>query len=397
MAIRPRLFLTFLGYCLVPLVLLAAMNYWYEARIAEATVKRVESQSAEPIDPFARQHQQARASATAAYNAEILRAEARRAGWLGLVAALILAMASAWLLTQRWQSKSRGIERVSAGVEKIAREGKLDHNFELSSDDLRPLADNLGLMTKQLREQIAREAETRQFQSFVRLSAILTHDLKNAIEALSLTVANMERHFDNPDFRADAMKSVTGATDNLRALVERLSNPVMTLSGEHKRPQPVDLVPMLRRSVALIAEPASDRHEVKVDLPESLLALVDIERMHKVVENLIINALDAMAAQPGQLSVVAGTTDQGKPFFSVSDTGVGMSEKFIAERLFHPFATTKRTGVGLGLYTCREVVTANGGAIEVNSRQGAGTTFRVVLPSTAIDKRGESKSNRPPA
>ena len=41
----------------------------------------------------------------------------------------------------------------------------------------------------------------------------------------------MERHFDNQDFRADAMKSVTGATDNLRALVDRLSNPVMTLSG----------------------------------------------------------------------------------------------------------------------------------------------------------------------
>jgi len=63
------------------------------------------------------------------------------------------------------------------------------------------------------------KAETRQFQSFVRLSAMLTHDLKNAIEALSLTVSNMESHFDNKDFRADAMKSVTGATNNLRALV----------------------------------------------------------------------------------------------------------------------------------------------------------------------------------
>ena len=71
------------------------------------------------------------------------------------------------------------------------------------SDDLRPLADNLGLMTQQLSEKIARESETRQFQSFVRLSAILTHDLKNAIEALSLTVSNMEWHFDNQEFRAD--------------------------------------------------------------------------------------------------------------------------------------------------------------------------------------------------
>ena len=293
-------------------------------------------------------------------------------------------------MTRAWGRRERGIERVSEGVEEFTQ-GKLDHEIDLrSSDDLRPLADNLGLITKQLRDQLAREAETRQFQSFVRLSAILTHDLKNAIEALSLTVSNMERHFDNKDFRADAMKSVTGATDNLRALVARLSNPVVTLSGEHKRPQPVDLVPLLRRVISLIAEPVKDQHEIKVDLPKSLFALVDGERMIKVAENLIINGLEAMNNNPGTLTIVAGSTVEGKPFFSVSDTGEGMSARFIEERLFHPFATTKRRGVGLGLYTCREVVVANGGAIAVDSSEGIGTTFTVVLPSAAIDKRGDN-------
>lgn len=401
MRIRPKLFLTFLGFCLVPLVLLAVLNYWNEARIAETTVRREqESKSAEhrnSMNELLNENRHGAASTTTESNAELLRADARRAGWMGLVAALFLATLSALLLTERWQSKARGIERVSEGVEAIAK-GKLDHRIELqSSDDLRPLADNLGLMTKQLRDQLAREAETRQFQSFVRLSAILTHDLKNAIEALSLTVANMERHFDNQDFRADAMKSVTGATDNLRALVERLSNPIMTLSGEHKRPQPVDLVPMLRRTIALIAEPASGLHKIEIDIPQSLLALVDSERLHKVVENLIINALEAMHEKPGTLSIAAGTTVQGKPFLSVSDTGEGMSQTFIEEKLFHPFATTKRKGVGLGLYTCREVVIANGGSIEVESKRGAGTTFRVVLPSAAIDKSDDRKPpSRPP-
>lgn len=400
MFIRSKLFLSFLGFCLVPLVLLAVMNYWYEARVAEITIERErETLAAEHrarANGILDQNQTGVAAATPTSNAELIRADARRAGWLGLGAAFLLAILSACLLTRRWQSKARGIERVSQSVEAIAK-GEYDHRIELSSDDLRPLADNLGLMTKQLREQIAREAETRQFQSFVRLSAILTHDLKNAIEALSLTVANMERHFDNQDFRIDAMKSVTGATDNLRALVERLSNPVVTLSGEHKLPRSVDLVPMLRRVIALIAEPASGTHIIKIDLPESLFAVVDSERMHKVVENLIINALEAMPGQTGTLSIVAGATDQGKAFFSVSDTGEGIAPAFIEERLFHPFATTKRKGVGLGLYTCREVVVANGGSIEVNSKQGAGTTFTVVLPSAAIDKRGERKSHsRPP-
>jgi signal transduction histidine kinase len=148
----------------------------------------------------------------------------------------------------------------------------------------------------------------------------------------------------------------------------------------------------------MIANPAQGQHVIQIKLPESLFALVDIERMDKVVENLIINALESMAGKNGKLIVEAGKTADGKSFFSVSDTGGGMTRHFIEEKLFHPFATTKRTGVGLGLYTCREVVRANGGTIEVDSREGAGTTFRVVLPPAEIDRRGERKSrSQPPA
>ena len=396
MSSRPKLFLTFLGLCLVPLLLLASVNYWNGRRIAEAALQREQqverAAGKDPLMQLMAEHQkQLNASTTS--NFEQLLADVRRNGWIGLLTALLLASLSGWILSRQWGHQARGIERVSESVEAFAK-GELDRPIELqSSDDLRPLAENLGLMTKQLREQLAREAETRQFQSFVRLSAVLTHDLKNAIEALSLTVGNMERHFDNKEFRADAMKSLTGCTDNLRALVSRLSNPVATLSGEHKRPQPANLIPMLRRVISMTAEPVSDKHEIKIDLPESLFALVDLTRMEKVVENLIINGREAMTKESGTLSIAAGTTDDGKPFFSVSDTGEGMSRRFIEEKLFHPFATTKKRGVGLGLYTCREVVVANGGSITVNSRLGVGTTFRVVLPSATIDKRDENESH----
>ena len=70
----------------------------------------------------------------------------------------------------------------------------------------------------------------------------------------------------------------------------------------------------------------------------------------------------------------------------MSDTGVGMTDAFIEQKLFHAFATTKKKGMGLGLYTCREVVTANGGSINVTSKVGVGTTFSVVLPSPPSNK-----------
>lgn len=311
---------------------------------------------------------------------------ARQVGIVALLLSCALATFAAFLLARSWEKRTRGIERVDEGVAAIAR-GDLNHRIEaLSSDAIRPISDNLNLMTAQLREQIAREAEARQFQSFVRLSAMLTHDLKNAIEALSLIVSNMERHFDNEDFRADAMKSLNLATQKLRALVDRLTNPVTTLSGEYKRPQPVDLVPLLARVIKLTAEPALAAQQIEMKLPDSLPALVDAERIEKVIENLVLNAVEAMAGNEGKLSVAAGAAEDGKVFFSVSDTGAGMSGTFIERQLFRPFATTKKRGVGLGLYTCREVVRANGGAIEVDSREGAGTTFRVVLPSAAIEE-----------
>ena len=337
----------------------------------------------------------AKLSLAEAANYSIASRSTKRYGWLGIILALIIGTVATLWLSNYHLRQSQSIDVVKRGVGAIV-EGELDHEINLrSSDNLRSLADNVGLLSKQMREQLAHEAETRQFQSFVRLSAILTHDLKNSIEALSLTVSNMERHFENADFRADAMKTLRGATENLRALVTRLSNPVSTLSGEHKRPQPFDLVPMLRRVISMTAAQAKETHETKVNLPESLVVSMDAERMEKVVENLIINALEAMGEKKGTLTIEAGQTEDKKSFFSVSDTGEGISQRFIDEKLFHPFATTKRRGVGLGLYTCREVVRAHGGTINVVSEQGVGTTFRVVLPSAAFDTSGKISSTKP--
>ncbi|MCA1616762.1 MAG: hypothetical protein LC800_22255, partial [Acidobacteria bacterium] len=247
----------------------------------------------------------------------------------------------------------------------------------------RALAESFNLMTDRLREQLRREAEARQFQSFFRLSAMLTHDLKNAITGLAMLVSNMERQFHREEFRADAVSSVRDATDKLRSIVSRLSEPVKTLSGEYRRTlRPVDLSALVRRVLQQTA--ADSFHEVALSLPDALEARVDPERIERVVENLIVNALEAMGAQRGLLRVAAGRETDGRVFLSVGDTGPGMTDEFLRTRLFRPFATTKAKGIGLGLYTCREVVEAHGGRLEVESEEGVGTRFRVVLPSAPV-------------
>ena len=320
-------------------------------------------------------------SVAVARNRSSLLSGARLWGAAGFAVALLAALLAAFALNRHVQQHSQGIERVTEDLSAIAQ-GELDRRILLrSSDDARGIADNINVVTERLRAQVAREAESRQFESFVRLSAMLTHDLKNAIEALSLTVSNMERHFDNPQFRTDAMKGLANATDKLKAIVARLSRPLTSLSGEHKRPKDIDLVPILKRVSAMSAEPMRNKHSIVLRLPENVYALADAARIEEVIENLVLNGLEAMVEPGGTLTIEAGHTVSGAPTFSISDTGPGMSRVFIENRLFRPFATTKKSGIGLGLYTCREVVRASGGTIDVQSVEGAGTTFRVVLPS----------------
>ena len=322
-------------------------------------------------------------------------AQTRSTFILSIALSVISGLLLAALLTMLLRRTSRKLKHVTEGAVAIAQ-GDLDQRIEVrSNDETRVLADSVNLMTDQLRDKIAHEAETRQFESFMRISAMLTHDLKNAIASLSLLVSNMERQFHREEFRADAMNSLKLATDKLRALVSKLSDPVETLSGEHKRPRPTNLVEMMRRVLDATAEQARSTHEIETRLPATLVAAVDADRMEKVMENLVINALEAMGAERGKLTIEAGDEDAQHVFFSVADTGAGMTEEFQRTRLFHPFATTKRHGVGLGLYTCREIVRAHGGRIEVESKKGSGTCFRVVLPSEQIMmSRGRKSSAR---
>jgi signal transduction histidine kinase len=119
---------------------------------------------------------------------------------------------------------------------------------------------------------------------------------------------------------------------------------------------------------------ASIRQEFK-PLPP---LFVDPEQIQKVITNLILNANEALA-NGGEIRV---TTEQreGWIVLSVNDNGCGMSKEFIEKSLFHPFKTTKKQGMGIGLFHSKMIVEAHKGRIEVESEEGKGSTFKVMLP-----------------
>ncbi|MBX5477478.1 MAG: HAMP domain-containing protein [Pyrinomonas methylaliphatogenes] len=308
-----------------------------------------------------------------------------RAALTSITLSLALAFIAASVLVVIINRTARRIARVAEGAAAIAS-GDLDQRIKVNAkDETRVLADSFNRMSEQLRELIAREAEARQFEAFTRLSAMLTHDLKNAITSLSMLVRNMERQFHREEFRQDAVISLREATDKLRRIVARLNAPAEARQIELQRKRaPTDLCALIRRVLDATAERAAPLYEIETHLPATLPIRADAEAIERVIENLIINAMEAMGANGGRLTIEAGE-EGDHVFFSVADTGRGMDEEFIRNRLFRPFATTKDKGIGLGLYTCREIVEAHGGRIEVESRVGVGTRFRVVLPSSPSD------------
>ena len=102
------------------------------------------------------------------------------------------------------------------------------------------------------------------------------------------------------------------------------------------------------------------------------------QRFERVVGHLVQNAIDA--TPPSGAVSVKVAAEGPHAVIEVADSGCGMSEAFVRERLFRPFQTTKGNGMGIGAYEVAQYAKEVGGRVEVDSRPGAGTRFRLVFP-----------------
>jgi hypothetical protein len=232
------------------------------------------------------------------------------------------------------------------------------------------------LVTAQLSETLTR---AREFEAFHRLTSFVIHDLKNSISALSLLSDNALRHFHDPEFQRDAVKTVARTTDRMKALLARLSS---TDAGG-VRQDPVDLVALVTEATEPLLR--SDRIQVVHELHPVPALTGDAEALLRVIQNLVNNAAQSIDGR-GVVTVRTYETD-GRATLEVADTGCGMSEEFIRKSLFSPFRTTKKGGWGIGLYQTKGLVEAHGGTIAVTSEEGVGTRFRVTLPQHREEDR----------
>jgi putative PEP-CTERM system histidine kinase len=219
--------------------------------------------------------------------------------------------------------------------------------------------------------------EARKFESFNKLAAFVVHDLKNLVAQLSLMLKNAERHRGNPRFQDDMFATVRHVEERMNRLLAQLS----TGNRGDESLRPIQLARVVERVVA--AKKASGAHIVVHAGDAALAALGYEQRFERVLGHLVQNAIDA-TRQSGEVRISVGA-EGGSAVIEVADSGCGMSEAFVRERLFRPFQTTKGNGMGIGAFEAAQYTKDMGGRIEVDSRPGAGTRFRLVLP---LEQRG---------
>jgi putative PEP-CTERM system histidine kinase len=215
-------------------------------------------------------------------------------------------------------------------------------------------------------------ANAQRFDEFNRRFAFIIHDVKNLISQLSLIIRNAERHADKPEFREDMIATLHSSVKKMNDLLARLGRGSPNVEAEPVRTISVS------QAVAAVAEIKRRVHPVEVSGDPGLAAVADPCRLEQAMMHLVQNAIDASPA--GAPIRIACAARGGEAAIDIVDSGCGMSADFVRNRLFQPFASTKEMGFGVGAFEARALIAAMGGRIEVESREGAGTRFTLLLP-----------------
>jgi two-component system nitrogen regulation sensor histidine kinase NtrY len=310
----------------------------------------------------------------------------RRIAFLGAAVAaggLLLGLLLSWWAAARVTSPVR---KLADGAQRVS-EGDLGSRVEVRGPaEMAQLAKSFNRMTDQLNEQRERLVQAERVAAWRELARRLAHELKNPLFPLQTTVENLQRAKDqqNAEQFEEVFRESTGILlseiDNLKKIVGRFSDFA-------KMPQPeLSAVQMndLARNTAKLFEsqfsavgrpPITSELHLNAELP---VIQADSTLLRRALENLVLNAMDAMPA--GGVLMLRTTAQDGGVHLEVSDTGTGLTPEE-CDRLFTPYYTTKQHGTGLGLAIVQSVVSDHGGRISVESEHGVGTSFHIFLPT----------------
>src|SRR6059058_2747409 len=250
--------------------------------------------------------------------------------------------------------------------------------------------------------------QSQKMEAVGRLAGGIAHDFNNLLTVITSYSDLLLEDLAPGDAKRDDLEQVRKAADGAAALTRQL----LAFSRQQVvEPRVVSLNTVVEGLQQILRRVIGEDIELEITLAPDLGAVrADVGQLEQVLMNLTVNARDAMATG-GRLTVETANAEHDPEYardqeaaavrrfamLAVSDTGCGMDEATKA-RIFEPFFTTKETGkgTGLGLATVYGIVKSAGGAIDVESKPGAGSTFRVYLPAADEEQAHAGRAQASP-
>jgi signal transduction histidine kinase len=260
---------------------------------------------------------------------------------------------------------TRSVDEVAAG----------NYDVELPPD----APGEIGHLTQRFGEMAHRLAEGEALERNFLMS--VSHELRTPLTAIRGHVSALtEGLVEDPEGREHSLEVIAAESQRL----ERLVGDILDLAklGAHRftvMREEVDMESLLDIAYETFTEEARRRSiDYRVDVQARPVIVSDGDRVLQIVGNLLSNAFQA-TPDGGKISLELGQTN-GTVHVVVEDTGPGISEEK-RERLFRPFVSEGTGGTGLGLAIARELSTALGGSIDLDSEVGRGSRFELSLPA----------------
>lgn len=222
------------------------------------------------------------------------------------------------------------------------------------------------------------QADTERMAAMADIAGNMVHRINNTVGAIRPLIQQIEMRLErntlDNDYLQEKLQEIRGSADRTLEVARQIGRPFESA--------PLQLIDVNESIAAAWAElPAPVGVTVEIEHGQNMPPVTATRQLDEVFRNLMTNALDAMADEGGSLQVRSRCVGNRSIIVTVKDTGPGIPPQ-VRDRIFHIGATTKRGGMGYGLWWSRTFLRRLGGDMVVESKQGKGCTFTVTLPVT---------------
>ncbi|MGD0280725.1 MAG: ATP-binding protein, partial [Dissulfurispiraceae bacterium] len=230
---------------------------------------------------------------------------------------------------------------------------------------------------KKMEEQII---HSEKLASIGRLAAGIAHEIGNPLTSIFSFVQILREMEDGDEFKRESLETISFHVNRISGILKQLSGFTKMPAGELKQCSVNDTIDTALNLIQYDKK-AKGISIVKVLSPDLPEIVTDANQLSQVFVNLILNAIDAMPGG-GTLTVTSIARDSVIAI-QFQDTGAGIPKEDI-NKIFDPFYTTKEKGTGLGLAVSYNIIKKMNGLLTVESEEGKGTTFNIVLPAERL-------------